>query len=145
MQTLSQLASVASSQLAEQAQTFEALADEYLKQVQSAIDAERKMPWGIPQASFMKGDKRWRIVVKDRPEDKGGSAFGFIDFVTGDLLKAASYAAPAKGARGNLFDKNTWKDSFTAYGMAYKAKKVYINLGPDSLAKLNDVSVRNFS
>jgi hypothetical protein len=29
------------------------------------------------------------------------SAYGFVDMSTGDLLKAASFRSPAKGARGN--------------------------------------------
>ena len=36
----------------------------------------------------------------------------------GDLLKPASFAQPAKHARGNLFDKSSWDKAFTEVGMA---------------------------
>jgi hypothetical protein len=52
---------------------------------------------------------------------KSGSsidAYGFIDLKNGDLLKAASWKAPAMHARGNIF-----ADDMLAgcgpYGMAY--------------------------
>jgi len=44
--------------------------------------------------------------------------WAFIDKTNGDILKPASFNAPAKHARGNIFDKNTWK-SITPYGPAY--------------------------
>jgi len=34
--------------------------------------------------------------------NNGGAAWGFVDMTTGDLLKAASWSAPAKHARGNI-------------------------------------------
>ena len=34
--------------------------------------------------------------------NNGGSAWGFVDMATGDLLKAAGWSAPAKHARGNI-------------------------------------------
>ena len=43
---------------------------------------------------------RWRIL-RDR------SAFAFVDKKTGDVLKPASWSAPAKHARGNIFDEST--------------------------------------
>lgn len=35
---------------------------------------------------------------------KQNSVFCFIDAESGDIYKAASYKAPAKGARGNIFE-----------------------------------------
>lgn len=46
------------------------------------------------------------------------SAYGFIDIKTGDLFKAASFAQPAKHARGNIND-NTALDACGAYSVAY--------------------------
>ena len=46
---------------------------------------------------------------------KGGYAYCFIDRATGDLLKAASWATPAKGARGNLFKPDRFATA-TPYG-----------------------------
>ena len=62
----------------------------------------------IPVLSYTEGRKYCRIIL-DR------SVFGFINKETGDVLKAASWKAPAKTARGNLFDDNngTGRVSFT--------------------------------
>ena len=45
--------------------------------------------------------------------NNGGSAWGFVDMTTGDLLKPAGWSAPAKHSRGNIataqYGKNyTW-------------------------------------
>jgi hypothetical protein len=56
--------------------------------------------------------KRYR-VTRDR------SAFCFIDKATGDVLKAASWAAPAKHARGNIFDESNGLAKIGPYGPAY--------------------------
>lgn len=48
-----------------------------------------------------------------------GSVFLFVDKANGDILKAATWSAPAKHARGNIFDKASWKNAVTAYGAAY--------------------------
>lgn len=47
------------------------------------------------------GQKYIRIVQKTKL-GTGRSVHCFIDAATGDILKAASWKAPAKGARGNL-------------------------------------------
>jgi hypothetical protein len=47
------------------------------------------------------------------------SAFCFIDRATGNILKAASFSAPAKGVRGNIRDPHYWLKSVTPYGAAY--------------------------
>lgn len=47
------------------------------------------------------------------------SAWAFIDRTTGDVLKPASFKAPAKGARGNIFDQWNGLARVTAYGPQY--------------------------
>lgn len=47
------------------------------------------------------------------------SVFAFIDKNTGDILKPAGYKAPAKHARGNLFDTEGGLGKLTPYGPAY--------------------------
>ena len=54
--------------------------------------------------------KYWRIVM-ERPGDKySRSVHAFLDPATGDVFKSAGWKAPAKGARFNLRDD----DSFDA-------------------------------
>lgn len=36
------------------------------------------------------------------------SIYCFVDIETGDILKAASYKAPAKGARGNIYNPDSY-------------------------------------
>ena len=46
------------------------------------------------------------------------SSYGFIDLTNGDLLKAASWNAPAKHARGNIFAPDPLAGC-GPYGLAY--------------------------
>lgn len=62
--------------------------------------------------------KRYVKVVTVRPQSVGGSAFAFIDATTGDIYKPASFATPAKGARGNIRKgdaSDLWNGAFTKY------------------------------
>ena len=55
-------------------------------------------------------------------EVQGGqerSVWGFVNMANGDLLKAAGWNSPAKHARGNIFEMNSWKSSFSPYGPTY--------------------------
>ena len=56
--------------------------------------------------------KRVRIV-------RGDSVHCFVDFATGDVLKAASWKVPAKHARGNIFDESNGLKFMGPFGPAY--------------------------
>ena len=43
----------------------------------------------------------------------------FVNKENGDILKAASWAAPAKHARGNIFDADGGKSALGPYGAKY--------------------------
>lgn len=43
---------------------------------------------------------------------KAGSIYAFIDKETGDIFKPASWKAPAKGVRGNVFSPNDGLEAF---------------------------------
>lgn len=65
------------------------------------------------------GKKNVKIVKRDifnGQVREGGSAFCFVELETGNILKAASWATPAKGIRGNI--KNGAAD-LTQYGAVY--------------------------
>jgi hypothetical protein len=47
------------------------------------------------------------------------SAYGFIDRTNGDVLMAASWRAPAKHARGNIFSNDNGLPCVGPYGIAY--------------------------
>lgn len=71
--------------------------------------------WGTVEVEV--GKKRARLVAAS-PGGHSRSALGFIDLNTGDILKAASWSAPAKHARGNIRVgdvSNLWNGAFTGH------------------------------
>ena len=50
--------------------------------------------------------RRYVRVVRTEGVGVGRSVHCFIDTTTGDVLKAASWKAPAKGPRGNIYTDN---------------------------------------
>lgn len=52
------------------------------------------------------GRKYTRLVMT---QGSHRSVWGFVNNETGDILKAASWKAPAKHARGNIKDRDTYK------------------------------------
>jgi hypothetical protein len=62
---------------------------------------------------------RYIKILRIRENQEGRSAFAFIDRVNGDVLKAASWAAPAKHSRGNLFSPDNGLGCVGPYGIAY--------------------------
>lgn len=53
--------------------------------------------------SIMAGPKNFRIVAASVGSEW---VYCFIEAATGDILKSASWKAPAKGVRGNIFNDN---------------------------------------
>ena len=68
-----------------------------------------------PVLSFKKGPKYYKIIRQDTQK----SVFAFISKETGDIFKPASWSSPAKGARGNLFDRDKGLGRITPYGPEY--------------------------
>lgn len=65
------------------------------------------------------GQRYVKIVRLDSAVQQHGSVHAFIDLTNGDVLKPASFKAPAKHARGNLFDDKKGLGSMGPYGPAY--------------------------
>jgi hypothetical protein len=61
------------------------------------------------------GSKNVKIIINDHSR----SVFAFIDRATGDVLKPATWNAPAKHARGNIYDASNGMARMTEYGPAY--------------------------
>lgn len=72
---------------------------------------------GCPEIGCEVGRKYVKLVLI-RPNG-GRCAYGFVNRENGDLLKAASWAAPAKHARGNVFNEDYGIGACGPYGMAY--------------------------
>ena len=71
-----------------------------------------------PVLEIMWGQRYARIVKTDKNK-VSRSAFGFVDRTNGDILKAASWKAPAPHARGSVLKPETWGPSHGPYGMTY--------------------------
>lgn len=67
---------------------------------------------GAPEVSVNYGRRYAKLVT-----DQG--VFCFVDLTNGDVLKAASFRAPAKHARGNIFDADGGRSAVNAYGANY--------------------------
>lgn len=62
--------------------------------------------------------KKGRRYIKIIRSDPHSSVHAFVD-KNGDILKPASWKAPAKHARGNIFDDENGLASMGEYGPAY--------------------------
>jgi len=101
---------------------FEAAFDYWFKSVQKMINdyMTKEFPGQTKTLEVMKGKRYYKVVAVDGGIGAGRSAWAFIDTTNGDVLKPAGWSAPAKGARGNLFDKDNGLKSVGPYGPAYK-------------------------
>jgi len=112
----------------------------WMEMCQAVIDAHyEKMGFAPFQKTELKvkGGRRYIkvsavcLIQRQDPNDhsknldeyavNGESAWAFVDTMTGDVLKPASWKAPAKHARGNLFDTNKGMGWITPHGPAYLA------------------------
>lgn len=50
---------------------------------------------------------------------RGNVVHCFVDLSNGDILKAATWSAPAKHARGNIFASDCGRSAITQYGAVY--------------------------
>jgi hypothetical protein len=70
----------------------------------------------VPKMTLSKGRKYAKIVK----ESNQRTVHSFVDLSNGDILMAATFNAPAKHARGNIFDNNCGVGTaVSAYGANY--------------------------
>ena len=100
---------------------FDKAASAFLKAAQALIDRHMKKSFpNLPRKvlRFAKGRKYWRIESVDQGQSSG-SAWAFLNTENGDVLKPASWRAPAKHARGNIYDNQGGMKGVGPYGPAY--------------------------
>ena len=68
-----------------------------------------------PILTAKKGSRYIKIIRSD----PHSAVHAFVDRKNGDILKPASWKAPAKHARGNIFDNDNGLASMGEYGPAY--------------------------
>jgi len=57
-----------------------------------------------PDMISVKRGKKYAKIIRTRNDGGSQSVHCFVDMTNGDVLMAASWKAPAKHARGNIFD-----------------------------------------
>ena len=62
------------------------------------------------------------VTVRNNAPNKAQSADFFVHRETGDIYKAGSWSAPAKGRRGSIFEPNTYKNYDIHGGWLYKRR-----------------------
>lgn len=88
---------------------------EYMKELWPTCEAN----WSTLEH---RGGTKYAKIISGRADSIGGSAYCFIDLSNGDILKAASWKAPAAHARGNIRvgnASNWWNGALGPYGAAY--------------------------
>lgn len=94
---------------------------EFKDYCQGVIDGHYKKNFNnlkIPKLDITEGGRYIKFVRLNAETNRPESVWCFVDKSNGDILKPASYNAPAKHARGSIYDKNSWK-SIGPYGPAY--------------------------
>lgn len=92
-------------------ETFDSLFKDFLKYIGEVVEAHTNKD---PELTAEAGKKYIRVVRSDI----GRSVYCFVDMTTGDILKPASWKAPAKHARGNIYNPMTWT-CVGPFGIAY--------------------------
>lgn len=90
------------------AEGFDDKLDSFIAGCQLIVDKQEKIPRNIIGFTH--------LVKRVRVHSNLHGAHCFVDFSTGDILKAASWQAPAKHARGNIFDEHNGLKDMTPYG-----------------------------
>jgi hypothetical protein len=96
--------------------------DRWLWSAQDIVNQNYARNFQRLTASVLEMSDGRRYIRVDVINDGGRgqrSVWAFIDKKTGDILKPAGYKAPAKHARGNLFDSVGGVGSLTPYGPKY--------------------------
>lgn len=63
--------------------------------------------------------RKFAKIVKINGLNTGRSVYCFIEINSGDIYKAASWAAPAKHVRGNINTEDHGMSAVTSYGANY--------------------------
>jgi hypothetical protein len=91
--------------------------EKFVAACQALVD--REYGAGKQILSIDPGAKKYARIVVKRAGEAHGSVYCFVDLGSGDVLKAASFKAPAKGARGNILAEDGGMSRMTAYGAGY--------------------------
>jgi hypothetical protein len=99
---------------------FKAALDKFVTDAQVIVDRDRnaKYPTLARNVLSVETGRRYVRVVQSDGTPMCRSVYCFVDTKNGDILKAASWKAPAKHARGNVFTGMA-RDAVNQYGANY--------------------------
>ena len=95
-----------------QIQAFAALAEEELRKA------------GYKESTAVNTGKKYAKIVSTVEGNGGTGVHSFIDMSTGDILKAASWQAPAKGIRGNITNPDGGRSALYPTGHPYGGRVI---------------------
>lgn len=89
----------------------------YIKAVEETLaETYKDNPTSSPKVDFTEGRVNWKIISTVYGSR---SVHSFVNRATGDVLKAASWNAPAKHARGNILNADFGRSALSDYGIKY--------------------------
>lgn len=101
-------------------ESFEDRLKTFIDGCQKLVDEQYKdHPFGSPKIAVCGGRKYVKIARYENDSDSPSCVFCFVDSINGNVLKAASWSAPAKHARGNIYNDDNGLSCMSAYGPAY--------------------------
>jgi len=112
-----ELVKIAKELVADEAAGLPAALQDFMKWSQEMLDKYMKDQFPTLPVDKLVSQEGHRFVKIIKVGNQR-VVWAFIDKMNGDILKPASWNAPAKHARGNVFDKNTWQ-SVGPHGPAY--------------------------
>ncbi len=91
---------------------FEAALEAYRATAEATLRryfARNDFTFAVPTITVAKGGRKYAKLLRGENDPAtgeprpGGSVHSFVNKATGEIFKAASYSAPAKHARGNVY------------------------------------------
>ncbi len=101
---------------------FQARFDQWLSDWQTMLDkhaATVNMRRVLTAERLQKRMRVWCQYASNTNPDDRGSCYAFVDLESGDILKPAGWKAPAKHARGNIFDEQHGLGAVHVFGVNY--------------------------
>ena len=105
----------------EKEQNFDQALNAFMTGAQQIVndDFKQNFPNLTPSLLIAKPGKKYVKVICKAQSGMSTSVWAFINKENGDILKPATWRAPAKHARGNVYDQYNGTRSVSPYGPAY--------------------------
>ena len=100
---------------------FDKELNNFVELAQKMIDAHFKLNYKNlkPNLLVVKPGKRYVKIISEAQAGSGRSVWAFVEKETGDILRPATWNAPAKHARGNIYSEDNGISCVTPYGPHY--------------------------